>query len=1173
MKPNPLEDILLIDRIMAVKLNLNSTQLSLRWILMFVFGIQLFAAVGMVGWLSFRHGQKAIEKMAQQLSLSVSHEIEHHLTTYLNQPHQLLQIKASAVKSGTLDLTNVEGLQQDFRYLLQTQNQINQIFFQNPNGDYIQVNQPAHFSPNLQYSHSRKPTQLPSQPTWNVINQDIKTATPTMNALTPLFNADDEFLGVMGIEVKLSQLSQFLQNLQRTPSVKAFILDRSGTAIAPSTHDSDTIPSISDVAIAHLNQKLSSIEEINHIYYSQFEFEGKQQLLHILPFNDSYGLDWFVMVVIPITDFTDTFQEQTKLTIFLCGITLGLIATLALLTARWISAPLHRLSLAADAMIADQPLPPFKPMGIKELNRLGDCFNQMIQQVKQTQQVLESDVQERTQQLNASNQKFATVFRYSPVAMCILRIADDYILDVNEAFTDFLGYSREQAIGYTSQDLDVWVDPQDRNQLIEQLRSRGSVAHYETQMRAQSAEVIDVEMFGTVIEVDHQPCLLLAGCDLTQRKRGETERDLYENRLQMQQIVMMELSKSTELQAGDLIVALKKLTMMIAHLLDIDRVSIWFYNDNQSGLRCANLYQLHSRQHSSNQTLSKTDLPNYFNAIATQPLIVIDHVETDPHLQDLYVSHLKPLGVRARLDVAICSEGKTVGILSLEQVDRPRQWLIEEQNFAAYFAHLIALAIEARDHAEAEAALRASEQRFRQLAENIEKVFWMLDPQTQEILYISPAYEKIWGRSCEQLYTFRDAFLEAVYPEDRSIIINTKTQNINQPQEIEYRIIRPDGEIRWIRDRAFPIYNDSGELYRVAGIAEDVTQDKQAAAALRRSQERLQLALEAAENGLWDWNLTSGELYISPQALQMLGYGEEEFTGSITQWQEIIHPEDKPWVLERLNQHLTQNSGAYAFDYRLRTRCGQWKWMANYGKVVERDTMGNPVRMTGVQQDITERKKVEEKLQTSLREKEVLLREIHHRVKNNLHIISSLLDLQSDILDNEQLIEIFADSQNRIRSMALIHEQLYQSPDLGQVEFGEYIHRLMNNIVFCFSEHLNDIQPIIEVDSVYLNIETAIPCGLLINEIITNAFKHAFPQNHSGKIHVQFSQQDQQLTLVISDNGVGISKDIEWQKSSTLGLRLVKILSQQLKAKVQTDFSQGTYFQFIFLPLEYRRRF
>jgi PAS domain S-box-containing protein len=1114
-----------------------------------------------------------VEKMAQQLSQSVSHEIEHHLERYLDEPHQLLQIKASAVKSGTLDLTNFSQLQQDFRYLLQTQTHINHIFFYTPQGDRISVQHPDRFSPRQEASSTLMSVQPRSQATWSDVYHHLNPSIPAIDALIPLFNTEQEFQGVMGIEVQLSQLSSFLRELKLTPSAQAFILDRSGHPIASSNTDLESTSATLQAAITTLNQTWDSLQQIDQSHYCQFQFQGQQQLLHILPFQDPYGLDWLVMVVIPITDFTDSFQEHTQLTVLLCGLTLALVSGLAILTARWIAAPLQRLSQVAAAMAEGKPVPQFEPVGIKELNLLGHCFNQMVQQVQQNHQALEQRVEERTQQLKTSNEKFTQVFRHSPVAMSISRIADGCILDVNEAFIHSLGYSQAQAIGNTSTGLNLWVDPEDRGQLVQQLRQQGSIAHFETQLRAQSGEIIDFEMFGSLMEVNHQTCLLLAGLDMTQRKRGDTERDLYESRLQMQQIVMMELAKSTELQAGDLKAALQKLTMTIAHLLDVDRVSIWFHQENNRLLRCANLYQLHCRQHSWDQKLSAVDAPEYFKAIAIHPLIVVDDVERDPRMQDLLASHLKPLNITARLDVAICSEGKTVGILSLEQIERSRQWLIEEQNFAAYFAHLIALAIEARDHAEAEAALRASEERFRQLAENIENVFWMFDPHTQQILYVSPAYERIWGRSTAEVYTSSTAFLEAIHPEDRPLIIQAMTHNCHQPKETEYRIIRPNGEIRWLRDRAFPVYNDVGELYRVAGIAEDITQDKQAAVALRRSQERLQLALEGSENGLWDWNLTTGELYVSPQGIQMLGYDVEEFQGSASQWQEIIHPEDQPWVLQRLQEHLADSSSPYAFDYRLRTQSGQWKWIANYGKVVERDAQGNPVRMTGVQQDITERKKAEEKLQNSLREKEVLLREIHHRVKNNLHIISSLLDLQSDLLDNQELIEIFADSQNRIRSMALIHEQLYQSPDLGQVEFGEYIHRLMSNLFFSLGDCLNGVKPIVEVEPVYLNLETAIPCGLLINEIVTNAFKHAFPNDKSGKVYVRFHQNHQQLTLTIADNGIGIHDGINLQNSSSLGLRLVNILSKQLKAEIKSYFSQGTYFQFVFFPLEYQRRF
>jgi PAS domain S-box-containing protein len=1031
---------------MAVKSALKSIQLSLRSILMLVFAVQLLAATGVVVWLSFRNGQKAVEKMAQQLSQSVSHDIEHHLERYLDEPHQLLQIKASAVKSGSLDLTDFAQLQQDFWYLLQTQNNINHIFFYTPQGDRINVQYRDHSSPFQEVSTGLMSVQPLSQPTWSDVYHHLNTSTPAIDALIPLFNTEQEFQGVMGIEVQLSQLSSFLRDLQLTPSAQAFILDRSGNPIASSTVDFESNPAILQTAITTLNQTWTSLQQIDQPHYCQFHFQGQQQLLHILPFQDPYGLDWLVMVVIPITDFTDSFQDHTQLTVFLCGLTLALVSGLAILTARWISAPLQRLSRVAAAMAEGEVVPQFEPVGIKELNLLGHCFHQMVQQVQHNHHALEQRVEERTQQLKASHEQFAQVFRHSPVAMSISRMSNGCILDVNDAFIHSLGYPQAEAIGNTSTGLNLWVDPEDRGQLVQQLQQQGSIAHFETQLRAKSGKIINVEMCGTLMEVNHQTCLLLAGSDMTQRKRGDTERDLYESRLQMQQIVMMKLSKSAELYGGDLKAALQKITMTIAHLLDVDRVSIWFHQEDHSLLRCANLYQLHSRQHSWGEERLQANVPNYFKAIATHPLIVVDDVENDPRMQDLLSSHLKPLNITARLDVAICSEGKTVGILSLEQIDRPRQWLIEEQNFAAYFAHLIALAIEARDHAEAEAALR-------------------------------------------------------------------------------------------------------------------------------QSQERLQLALEGSENGLWDWNLTTGELYVSPQGIQMLGYEVEEFTGLASQWQEMIHPEDRPWVLKCLKDHLADSACSYTFDYRLRTKSEQWKWIGNYGKVVERDAQGNPVRMAGVQQDITERKKAEEKLQTSLREKEVLLREIHHRVKNNLHIISSLLDLQSDTLENEQLIEIFADSQNRIRSMALIHEQLYQSPDLGQVEFGEYIHRLMSNLFFSLGDHLNGVKPVIEVDSVYLNLETAIPCGLLINEIVTNAFKHAFPNDQSGEVDVKLHQHHQQLTLTLADNGMGIPPEIDWRNSSSLGLRLVKILSQQLKAEVKSDFSQGTYFQFIFFPLEYKRRF
>jgi two-component sensor histidine kinase len=227
--------------------------------------------------------------------------------------------------------------------------------------------------------------------------------------------------------------------------------------------------------------------------------------------------------------------------------------------------------------------------------------------------------------------------------------------------------------------------------------------------------------------------------------------------------------------------------------------------------------------------------------------------------------------------------------------------------------------------------------------------------------------------------------------------------------------------------------------------------------------------------------------------------------------------------------------------------------------------------------DITARKTAEVQIRASLQEKDLLLKEVHHRVKNNLHIISNLLDLQSDQITEERLLNVFNDSQNRIQAMALVHEQLYQAQDFGKVEFGDYIYRLINNLMFSYGDRMRSIHPVVEAEPTLINIETAIPCGLLINELVTNSFKHAFPEGESGEIHIQLHRdQRQKLHLRIWDDGIGLPPELEWQSSTSLGLKLVKILAKQLKAVISFDKSElgvGTSVRITFAELQHRSRF
>lgn len=217
-----------------------------------------------------------------------------------------------------------------------------------------------------------------------------------------------------------------------------------------------------------------------------------------------------------------------------------------------------------------------------------------------------------------------------------------------------------------------------------------------------------------------------------------------------------------------------------------------------------------------------------------------------------------------------------------------------------------------------------------------------------------------------------------------------------------------------------------------------------------------------------------------------------------------------------------------------------------------------------VLRDVTDRKKAEEQIKASLKEKEVLLQEVHHRVKNNLQIISSLLSLQSRYIRDEKDLQMLKESQSRLRTMALIHEKLYQSEDLANIDFGEYITALVYGLVHSYGGG-NSVTPIIETHFVSLEVSNAIPCGLIINELVSNSLKHAFPGKRKGEIKIEIRSLNGTIELIVSDNGVGLPEDIDFRTTDTLGLHLVTILAEdQLNGKINLTREGGTTFTITF---------
>ena len=233
----------------------------------------------------------------------------------------------------------------------------------------------------------------------------------------------------------------------------------------------------------------------------------------------------------------------------------------------------------------------------------------------------------------------------------------------------------------------------------------------------------------------------------------------------------------------------------------------------------------------------------------------------------------------------------------------------------------------------------------------------------------------------------------------------------------------------------------------------------------------------------------------------------------------------------------------------------------------------NQWHAVGIIRDITERKQAEEKIKTSLKEKELLLKEIHHRVKNNMQVISSILSLQSSSLEDEKAVSVFMQCQDRIKSMAIVHEKLYQSENLSEISFQSYTNTLAETIFRSYSEKAEKISLKLDVEDILLDVDTVIPIGLILNELVTNSLKHAFEGQEKGEIKITFREiGEDKLELKVGDNGTGIPEGFDLRNTDSLGLKLVFLLAEeQLKGKVDVNRNDGTEFQIIFQKVRQKR--
>lgn len=353
-------------------------------------------------------------------------------------------------------------------------------------------------------------------------------------------------------------------------------------------------------------------------------------------------------------------------------------------------------------------------------------------------------------------------------------------------------------------------------------------------------------------------------------------------------------------------------------------------------------------------------------------------------------------------------------------------------------------------------------------------------------------------------------------------------------------------------------------LKMVVEILGNALERKRVEQALKITEERYTRAINAGNVGIWEWNIQTDEIYIDPNLKSMLGYVENKNYAKFSDWLSLVHIDDIELVKAEINSYLEGLIPKYEIEHRMLCRDGNYLWFLARGTALK-DENNHLCFIAGSNTDITARKQAEDKLKASLREKDVLIKEIHHRVKNNLQVISSLLRLQAAYIKDEQALDVFQDSQNRVRAMAMIHENLYHSHDLAKINFSEYLQNLTNNLIRSYRLNQN-IKIKLNLEKVFLRIDTAIPCGLIINELVSNSMKHAFVEQNIGEIYIEFSTLEPgKYSLNVSDNGKGFAKDIESCKNHSLGLQLVWNLVEQLEGTIAFKNKLGTIFNITFV--------
>jgi PAS domain S-box-containing protein len=719
------------------------------------------------------------------------------------------------------------------------------------------------------------------------------------------------------------------------------------------------------------------------------------------------------------------------------------------------------------------------------------------------------DITERTEAeeaLRESERNYRELVGNSMVAIYKTNLKGD-ILFANDAMVELFDFESAEALKTKKASL-LYKNPNDRKKIIEKLRKEGSFSHHEVDMVSNSGDTI------TILLSAHLEDNIISGMmmDLTERKKSEKKLERSENRYR----AIFENSGT-----GILTFANDGTIIMSNH--EWEKLSGYSREEVEGKMKWMEIVH-----------------PDYLEKMMEYHRRRVKDPDSAP--QEYETVFIKKSG-----DLLVVY----VNVTPLPGTDI---WL--------------ASALDITDLKNTQKKLEKSVLRFRALAEYALDGIITTDAHGK-ILYFNNSLLKMFGYSKDELQNSQLTILMPVRYRENFMKSLRKFRSTGEHRLVG-RTIETTGLKKYGDEFPFEMsltkWETDKKIY-FTSIIRDITERKVSEKALLDSEEKFRKVFNKSNDAITlspiSEDGTLGRyIEVNDVMCQVLGYSREELLKMTPM--DIVSPD---WDEMPKNAAELLDKGKATFESIHVSKDGHKRPVEISAYIFT--LKGKKVSIATIR-DLTERKKAEDDLKESLKEKEILLREIHHRVKNNMEIISSLLKLQIKQVEEEEAENVLKESQGRVKSMAMIHEKLYQSKSFTKINFKNYVENLVNDIFYSYGIKKGTIEPKLEIENINIDIDTLIPVGLIINELVTNSVKYAFPKG-KGTIKIKLRSNQDQLELIIADNGVGLPDEMDYKNTDSLGLQLVNGLVYQIDGEIELQRSQGTEYKITFKELEPRK--